>query len=385
MLMENARGIPVLQQHGEIDDNVPAYHSRLLSQQLFQASTNSSYHEFAGQNHWWDTVMTTEPLKSFYRKQTENNESIPRKLGAFTLVVGDPGDTGSKGGIRVLNLEDPGQYGRLTVKGRTITTSNVLRLELDPTLMATDTVVIDGHEVSVDNASSGHVHITRTQDTWQLEVSRILCRRAVSNANGGFSKALSAQESDYLYRHGRQLGSMTAILRTQGPFIIRHQGKSTAHVALQVSRNLHQYFYADSNIVSGNGSTQSVGDKSTGNVISISIGGSWSGLHNDFPILAGEGGVSVRDHRGRTRTYEGARLGAAFLRPLDGERLELVIWGSDEEGLLQASRLVPTVTGVGQPDFVVLGESSRWRGVEGALALGFLDYAWGVTPSSVVS
>jgi hypothetical protein len=175
---------------------------------------------------------------------------------------------------------------------------------------------------------------------------------------------------------------MTAILRTLGPFIIRHEGPQTAHVALQISRNFHQYFYADANIVSANSSV----DGLTGNVISVFVGTVPPSLHPDFPIQAGPAGVTVRDSRGNIRQYgSGSRLGAAFLRPLEGERLELVVWGSDAEGLLQASRLVPTVTGVGQPDFVVLGDSARWRGVEGALALGFFDYKWEVTPSSVVS
>jgi hypothetical protein len=180
---------------------------------------------------------------------------------------------------------------------------------------------------------------------------------------------------------------MTAILRTRGPFIIRHQGKPTAHVALQISRNFQQYFYADANIVTSNSS----GVSESGNVISVCIGSVPQGMHPDFPIQVGAGGVTVRDSKGNMRRYAGgvdgagSRLGAAFLRPLDGERLELVVWGSDAEGLLQASRLVPTVTGVGQPDFVVLGESARWKGVEGALALGFLDHAWQVTASSVVN
>lgn len=176
---------------------------------------------------------------------------------------------------------------------------------------------------------------------------------------------------------------MTAILRTQGPFIIRHQGGDSARIALQISRNFHQYFYADSKIISANSSN----DNGTGNVISVAIGGgSPPSHHPDFPIQAGTSGVSVRDSKGHAREYGNkSRLGAVFLRPLDTERLELVVWGSDREGLAQAARLVPTVTGVGQPDFVVLGESATWRGVEGALALGFFDHMWSVTPSSVVS
>jgi predicted esterase len=54
MLMANVNGIPIEQQHGEIDDNVPAYNSRFLAQQLNLAGANSSYNEVPQQNHWWE-------------------------------------------------------------------------------------------------------------------------------------------------------------------------------------------------------------------------------------------------------------------------------------------------------------------------------------------
>ena len=177
---------------------------------------------------------------------------------------------------------------------------------------------------------------------------------------------------------------MTAILRTQGPFIIQHSGRSTSLIALQVSRNLHQYFYADAAISLSNVSNTT----GTGNLISIAIGANVpTGLHPNFPIQLGADGVSIRDFKGNVQNYAASTgaLGAIFLRPLADERLELLVWGSNAEGLAQAARLVPMMTGVGQPDFVVLDESANWRGVEGALALGFLDYQWEVTPSSVLS
>jgi hypothetical protein len=39
---------------------------------------------------------------------------------------------------------------------------------------------------------------------------------------------------------------MEAILRTNGPFRIVYYGDNTFDVALQISRNLYQYFFADS-------------------------------------------------------------------------------------------------------------------------------------------
>ncbi|KAF2710944.1 hypothetical protein K504DRAFT_475829 [Pleomassaria siparia CBS 279.74] len=362
MLMENPKGIPILQQHGQIDDNVPAYNSRLLSQQLFQAGTNSSYNEVPGQNHWWDTVMTTPQLVDFYHKQTASNDTIPRRLSEFSFVVGDPGDMGSKGGITVTHLEDAGQYGKVYVKGRIIRTVNILGLDFDPQIWAAESVTVDGKELELADMLS----VSRTTGSWMIGT-------------------VYRTENDTLHRSSRQLGAMTAILRTRGPFIIHHQGNSqTAHIALQVSRNLHQYFYADSIITSAAVDNT----KYTGNVITVTIGEAPPSLHPDFPIHVNAAGVSVRDSRGGIHGYtknDTGRLGAAFLRPLKGERLELVLWGTDDFGLAMAARLVPMLTGVGQPDFVVLGESAAWRGVEGALSLGFFDHEWGVTASSVLS
>lgn len=370
--MPNARGIPIQQQHGQLDDNVPAYNSRLLSQQLFLSGTNSSYNEVPGQNHYWDTVMTTPQLVEFYYTQTKNKESIPRKLEEFDFVVGDPGDTGPKSGIKVLLLEDPGQYGRINVKGHMITTSNVLSLEFDPTIFQPGAPTIDGSAILEPGAESGEGLITASKQDggWTLE-----------------SLPKTDDDGDP-FRSGRQLGSMTAILRTKGPFIIRHQGSNvTSHIGLQVSRNLHQYFQADANIVSST-SWDDTAD-GTGNVITIAVGDNLplENVHSDFPIAINSFGITIPDFKGRDHLYgsDGNPVAAAFLKPLEDERLELVLWGSDGERLIQAARLVPMVTGVGQPDFVVLGEAAKWKGVDGVLAMGFFDHEWQVTPSSVVS
>lgn len=370
--MPNAQGIPIQQQHGEIDDNVPAYNSRLLAQQLYLSGTNSSYNEVPGQNHWWDTVMTTPQLVDFYYTQTANNSTLPRRLDEFDLVVGDPGDTESKGGLRVLSLEDPGQYGRLHAKGHTITTSNILSLSFDPTLFGAQSLTVDGSNVVIgdiakENGSSNYVTIQKQNGEWQIR--------------------LFQTDSGDLQRSGRQLGFMTAILRTHGPFLVQHQGNNvTTSIAVQISRNLYQYFHADATIQSSAATHDA--SSTAGNVISIVLNTTLTqSLDSDFPIDVTSAGISIRDSKGGKHSYgnDGDAVGAAFLRPLEDERLELVIWGNDEASLKQAARMVPMVTGVGQPDFVVLGKEARWKGVDGALALGFLDAGWDVTASSFLS
>jgi poly(3-hydroxybutyrate) depolymerase len=371
MLMPNAHGIPVQQQHGEVDDNVPAYHSRLLAKQLYRTGVslgvtgaNASYNEVAGKNHWFDGVMTTPVLIDFYYSQAKNKDVLPRTMEHFLIVVGDPGDMGSKNGIRVRQLEDPGRYGKVDARGQIIKTSNIRKLELNTALWR-NSVTIDGHELKL-------------ADKVATDDSVILAYRA----DEGWKMDPRTAESAQPERDGRQLGSMTAILRTQGPFIIRHSGSANpSSIALQISRNLHQYFQADSSIVS---SSDHISSSCTGNVITLAVGSDLDVSGNNFPIQVGESGITARDYRGREQTYGEEARGAAFLRPLEGERLELVLWGADDEGLRQASRIVPLLTGVGQPDFVIFGESARWKGIEGVLAMGFFDSDWEVTPSSVM-
>ncbi|KAF2826244.1 hypothetical protein CC86DRAFT_293338 [Ophiobolus disseminans] len=364
MLMANVKGIPIQQQHGEVDDNVPAYNSRFLAQQLYLSGAQSDYNEVPTQNHWWDTVMTTPELVNFYYSQTSNEVALPRKLDDFTLIVGDPGDMGSKGGLKVKLLHDPAQYGKVEVKGHMIRTTNVMSLELDPTIWR-ETVTINGQDLDLGQAN--------TQSGAPLTISYIGTDRA----------SVTEDHTAMIERSGRQLGFMTAILRTRGPFVIRRSTVSnTSQVALQISRNLHQYFQADTLILPSPDDPRI--QNTTGNVITLVIGGGLPDLSSDFPIRVGKMSCFVRDHQGRRQEYGEAARGAAFLRPLHDERLELVIWGADEEGLRQAARVVPMMTGVGHPDFVIFGKSAKWRGIEGALAMGFFDWKWEVTASSVV-
>jgi hypothetical protein len=345
----------------KVDDNVPAYNSRFLAQQLYLAGASSDYNEVPQKNHYWDTVYTTPELVDFYYSQARNKDVLPRKLREFTLVVGDPGDMGSKGGIRVLQLHDPGQYGKLKVKGHTVVTTNVMSLEFDPMLWE-GAVTVNGMSIELTELSA-----------------------PISLGATGVKEpsVVDQKEKNATQRYGRQLGSMTAILRTQGPFIIQHPGTAaTSRVALQISRNMHQYFQADAAIYSPL-SSSSIANTS-GNIITLALNDTTPDPSPEFPIHLGSSGCAVVDHRGNKQEYGSVARGAAFLRPAGGERLELVIWGADEVGLRQAARMVPMMTGVGQPDFVVFGKSAGWRGVEGVLAMGFFDAKWDVTASSVV-
>lgn len=184
-------------------------------------------------------------------------------------------------------------------------------------------------------------------------------------------------------RTGRQLGFLDAILKTNGSFYIVPHTKGAAEIALQISRNLCQYFSADTNITTHYSSAKD----GSGNVISVAIGLDLPEASNQHPIRAlTADSLTVKDISGFAKRYTAENgLAAIFLRPLNDERLELVVWAADEESLPIAARLVPMLTGVGAPDFVIADRSMLWKGVEGTLAMGLFNSYWEVSRNSYLS
>jgi hypothetical protein len=180
-----------------------------------------------------------------------------------------------------------------------------------------------------------------------------------------------------------QLGGIDAILRTNGSFRIAYYGADTFDIAVQISRNLLQYFSADSEIVDGTLSTE----EPTGNVIRVSLESSVPvGLRHDFPIKVEDSHFLLRNREGKFEEHypDEENLAALFVRPVTHGSLELVVWGRTSLGLSLAARLTPLTTGIGQPDFVILEADSRWKGAE-ATSLGFFDAHWNISGSSVIA
>ena len=134
LLVPNFSGIPTLEQHGSADDNVPVFHSRRLNQLISQSNQPKSnhYHEVHGRNHWYDGVMTTEPLRMFYERILKDPRP-PMIPSNFSIVVANTANMGSRGGLTVEQLRRPNQLGRVDVVRHptsniwTVKTSNISR------------------------------------------------------------------------------------------------------------------------------------------------------------------------------------------------------------------------------------------------------------------
>ncbi len=373
LLTDNAKDIPIIIQHGSKDDNVPAYHSRLMDLRIFEDGGSSHYHEMPDEPHFWDGVATTEPLKRFFEKylgssnQSEETES-PVTLRSFIVTVADPGDMGPKNGVQVLNLQMPGQLGRLIFGFDPLTgscvfrTSNVADFSVPARYNNCDTLVIYGEPMSPIALSEHTRRFIKRGQRWKMRQEDSVIRY------------------DTPLREGRQLGQMDAILRTRGCFQIVRHSPETAHLALQVSRNLAQYFAADTEIID----SYEEALVASGNIISIAIGEDLADdIYADHPIQLGqEVKVRVDDTDVSYSKLDRRNLAAIFLRPLPDQRLELVVWGLDSASLELAARLVPLMTGSGQPDWVIMDETMLWKGLDGVLALGFFDQYWQVSRNS---
>lgn len=382
MMVPNFAGIPVHQQHGSDDDNVPAYHSRLMYQLIKESGAYSKYDELPGKGHWFDGVLTTDPLVDFYQRHAnanqDSNDLLPLE---FSFVVPPSAELASRGGLVVDQLQSPDRYGRIHVvrdvnsRAWRLRTSNVRRFHLLHQMIRApypERLFID------DDLEPFVIPLNESRCTWLVRLNG-QWRRTDESWLWGLPRQ----------RYGEQVGNIDAILRTTGPFEIVSTSSVANDLALQISRNLFQYYSADSHIIPAVTSSSPRPHIGSGNIIALYLGNfSWTPM-NDFPIQLNYYRQLLVKRPGNDSAdgiYEfESGLGAIFLQPVHDERLELVLWGADLAGLQHAARLVPMLTGTGQPDFVVTCFRCRRTGPGGIYAAGFFDHSWRVSMGSYVS
>lgn len=378
LLAANYHDVPILQQHGSDDDNVPPYHSRLMNYLVKMIGSPAEYAELPKKGHWWDGVMVTQPLQQFYHNQLDSETRAREPPCHFSLVCADTADGGSRYGITIDQLKSPDQYG-----------------EIDATML------VEGNEkvwrISTSNIRRFHftdnAHPFPYFDLLVLDDSRFSFRRSwflgrtfVQLSTGIWETQPLLDWKPVRERHGRQRGTMSAILHSSGPFQIVSCVSESFGLAVQVSRNLLQYYGADADILEFSDHAEAA--RHGGNVITLALGTRVPEPYFQvFPIqITPEGVYLCHLSNQRSRTYVVAEgLGAIFLRPLPKERLELLVWGYDLLGLRHAAKLIPTLTGAGQPDFVITSKKSGWLGQAGAMAMGFFDYSWNISDASYLS
>ena len=373
LFFPNVADKPILIQHGQDDDNVPAYHGRLMKSLASQNKANVKYAELTNKGHWWDEAMVTAEMLDFYDRYVTLRGGSPQVPERFSCVVASSDDFGSCRGIFVDQLSRPESLARLRISTSHavnyttwhVVTSNIHCFHVD--FWVANYSLPDA--VRIDHGSTVFELDTSGKNSFRLGDAGVWVR-------DGRRDWQRLGE-----RTGRQRGSMDAMLRSHGPFSIVYDSPMAFDVGLQISRNTLQYFGADADLCPL--SEYDLALEDPGNVIVLAVGpGLPHSKLNGFPIKEKDGVIFIRvkGHSEYRPVHEAT--GAAFLRPLYEEALELVVWGCDEAGLRQAARMVPTLTGVGQPDFVIFDKSATGEGVGGVLAAGFFDYSWNISAAS---
>ena len=362
----HARGIKVAIQHGSADGNVPSFHSRRMNQLLLEQDASVQYNEIHGADHWFDGIMTTKFLNDFYEQNLDPKNEKPPTVDDFETISADPSTTGSKFGVHIRSLTHPGQTGRVHVRDKDntlhITSSGVRILTLDERY--------GGYAVRVNSKSKDMAGVVECSMVNEVFAVYMNADGAVARAERTTREALGNFAP----------GGLDAILKTHGAFSIRGCKSDVVRKAsLQVARNLLQYFGADAQILEGREDGQGIG-----NVISIGVGDDEMVQQEDFPLQIQGDSILLKKADGLARRYVADTDGLAsiFLRSHGHGRLDMVIWGSDAASLDLAVGLAPTVTGVGQPDFMLLNQRCRWMGIEGTLALGFFNEDWEIVSAT---
>jgi hypothetical protein len=162
LLVPMLKGIPVYQQHGGNDDNVPTYHSKLMHQLIAQSGWYSRYSEVVDHGHWWDGVMTTSGLAKFFSQKLSGPSHKLDEIDSFEVVTAHPITTSPKYGVRILYLVDPGQLGRLKVSR--------VRPDEDIWLFEPENVLV----FEIDSSFGININNTKLQDGMMVAAPTIM-------------------------------------------------------------------------------------------------------------------------------------------------------------------------------------------------------------------
>ncbi|KAJ3034657.1 hypothetical protein HDV00_004796 [Rhizophlyctis rosea] len=386
----NMAGIPILARTGGSDDNVPPLHSRRLIRMVNEWSrrTNAAnLSEIPNQGHWFSGVVDDEIMQSFLdtsiQKASAQGLELPPLPTAFSLSTLNPASTGSKGGIRILQLEVPFRLGTIRVHQNgdqwVLNTTNVRRFGFvaDSRQDGLKRWSVDGTNFEKPPSVSGKSYLLGDDGVWKIA-----------------DDMLWISEERHFSTYG------PAIHIFDQPFIIVIPSTNSTRMVnyRKIAQHLSTSWY-----LFGRGGTQIVRDVDVLDGIAaqynmLVLGGPEDNLFTkkrqpgieSMVKFTASGGFEIG-----TRKYEDPGTGILFLAPSPTRtRMGLFIAGTDEDGLLRAAWTVPFRTGLQVPDYIVLGEeygdpSTGWtagdgapfggagtKGAGGVLAAGYWSNKW---------
>ena len=371
-LVPNLRQLPTFILHGEADDNVRAKEGQDMHALLVEAGASPTLHVEPGKGHWWDGPAGAGAdcldWPGFFELFRSTEIPIDPPMIDFTTV--DPGTDSTHHWVRVIQVVEPGRPARVMGELDTqndsvmLATENIRRLELLGPAAGVAEVEIDVRELRYEAGASllldsGHREGEGTYPSWQVAppagakektpermgpMKRGIDRRFVLVVPTGGSE----EENDAALARAT-FDAGTWWYRGNGDAPIVRDKEWLAHAARYRGRNAVLYGNADTNQA-------------------------WeAAVPESCPVKVGRGSAQLGGDR-----FEGDALDALFVYPRRGEDETLVIGlgatgpAADRRAIIQAL----FVSGVGYPDYAIVGPEVLTEGDGGIRAAGFFGPDW---------
>eukprot|EP01119_Soliformovum_irregulare_P000412 TRINITY_DN10284_c0_g2_i1.p2 TRINITY_DN10284_c0_g2~~TRINITY_DN10284_c0_g2_i1.p2 ORF type:complete len:818 (+),score=238.26 TRINITY_DN10284_c0_g2_i1:2873-5326(+) len=361
----NLVGIPVMARYGSDDHNVPPWNSRRNSRVIDELSRNVTsviVSEAPGEPHWWDSAMNAPIIKNFYQNYLVN--TLPNFPREFVAVSSNPGTCGSRGSVKIVQVEIPGRLARVHVvqEGSTwkLKTENTRRFGFEQDSRGPKkSVVIDDQILPLVNLPDSHY--CKVELKWEI------CR--------------SWEQGE---RRIEQLGPAFHVMSDK--FAIVYGSLRDREIYLKSAVDLANawFLYANGNVsvISDEEYLQNFQDWN-GNIILMGDPSSNSAsakLSGEFPVKFDQDGRSFRIDR---KFYNASRdLGLLFVGKLGPTTTLLSLSGTTPENFELARMSVPIFSGMEVPDFMVMTPEMKWKGAGGILAAGYWDHKWQLSRES---
>lgn len=422
-LAPNLKGVPLGIFYGDSDSTVspvyPRYQARLVDS-TSQDKSAVRLVELEDTSHWF--TQNEEHLVEYLTERvvpasgTSEAMPLPPLPEVFEFVVPNPAVWGTKGGLRVLQLEDAAKPGKVVVRrcmaasegdcavaaalagvgpGRgeasagdlvwLVETTNVRRFRLEasalagraaPAAASVDGTLLTGAEL-LSQDPGGH-----------------LCQgTAAEHGMQAAWRACTDRAWESVQRGGRSAGAgpLQMAIR-QAPVCIVHGGGSgQAEAALSLAQKLYfvsRYATPILDATSAGEAGPEVARCSSANLILIGDPGTnpWTSTHrcafSYVSFFRTSAGAPSAAFGLDGKKFASPGTGLVALGALGGGRLGLLVHGTDAQGLAKAIRRVPSSSGMAGADYIVDGPAAGWMGDGGVLAAGYLDALWRPGPTS---
>ena len=369
--------------HGDADDNVPVDQARMMRRELGEFHTDFTYQEIPDAGHWWgDQCMDWPPLIEFLEARSLPD---PIERDRIDFMTPSPGISSSFDWVTVVQQERPMEPSRVRIErdleGATVsgTTENVRILKLDLgafTIPEQESVELnlDGSTLQVWGPSVilyESLPLIRAEDgTWNFDVA--------GNRVGTHDGMKNPDRS----------GPFKDAFRNQMRFVVGTAGtpEENSLLAEKARFDAEQWWYR------GNGSIEILTDaeflskhdwRDGRNIIlygNADTNAAWDSVVDD-EIHVDRSGVRLGD-----RELPGDDLAVLMIRPIPGDSQGSVgiVTGTGMIG----NRLVRTqpywVSGIGYPDFLVLGSEMLEGSADGVRATGFFGNDWSLDSGEIV-